>query len=232
MRYSYLLINLLTIFFPVVLSFDKRVHFYKKWRLIWPGIAITGVMFLGWDVLFTIKGVWSFNPSYIVGIKFFELPLEEVLFFLTVPFACIFIYECLNYYVKWQLSQKLSSWITVGLLIISFVLSLTYSARLYTFITFSLLYVLLGILLLILKAGFLNRFYLAFMVSLLPFYLVNGILTSIPIVLYNNNQNMGIRIGSIPLEDHFYSMALLLMNVGLFEYFRSKKANERIAGLH
>lgn len=224
LKYTYLLINLLTIFFPVVLSFDKRVHFYKNWRFIWPGMAITGLIFLGWDVLFTIKGVWSFNPDYIIGIKFCELPLEEVLFFLTVPFACTFIYECLNYYVKWQIGPKFTQAINITLIVSSFVLSLLYITRLYTFITFSLLYVLLGIMVLFVKPKFLNRFYLAFIVSLIPFYIVNGILTSIPIVLYNNHQNMGIRIGSIPFEDHFYSMALLLMNVGFFEYFKSKRA--------
>lgn len=66
------------------------------------------------------------------------------------------------------------------------------------------------------------RFYRAYAVSLFPFYIVNGILTSIPIVLYNNQQNLGFRVGTIPFEDHFYSMGLLLMNVYLYEFFQSK----------
>jgi lycopene cyclase domain-containing protein len=221
--YTYLIINILTIFFPVVLSFDKRVAFYKSWKYIWPGMALTGVLFLFWDVLFTINGVWSFNDQYIIGIKFFGLPLEEILFFLTVPFACIFIYACLNYYVKWQPDKAVARSIS-GLLALGcvFILMANFD-KLYTAVTFGLLPVLLLVLLFVIKAEWLGRFYMAFMVSLIPFYIVNGLLTSIPVVLYNNDQNLGIRVGTIPFEDHFYSMALLLMNVGFFEYFKSRK---------
>ena len=100
MKFTYLLINFLTIFFPIILSFDKRVQFFKSWKFIFPGLFITGLLFLLWDYVFTIYGVWSFNPDYIIGVYMLNLPLEEILFFVTVPFACIFIYECLNYYVK------------------------------------------------------------------------------------------------------------------------------------
>jgi hypothetical protein len=38
---------------------------------------------------------------------------------------------------------------------------------------------------------------------------------------------MGLRVGTIPVEDHFYLMALLLMNIGFFEYFKARnKAND------
>ena len=83
--------------------------------------------------------------------------------------------------------------------------------------------ILLLLLLFAFKANWLGRFYLAYLISLIPFYGVNGLLTSIPVVLYNNDQNLGIRVGTIPFEDHFYSMALLLMNVGFFEYFKNRK---------
>lgn len=222
MKYTYLLINFLTIIFPIALSFDKRVQFYKSWRFIWPGMALTGFVFLFWDVLFTIKGVWFFNNDYITGIRIFQLPLEEILFFLTVPFSCIFIYECLNYYFKWQLSKHATKWLSVTLLFISLIIAIGYAHRLYTVVTFTLLYALLGLLQLIFRAQWLGKFYITYLVSLVPFYIVNGALTSIPIVLYNNQQNMAFRIGSIPFEDHFYSMVLLLMNIGFFEYFRTK----------
>ncbi|MBD1386272.1 lycopene cyclase domain-containing protein [Mucilaginibacter rigui] len=223
MKYTYLIINVLTIFFPVVLSFDKRVAFAKSWRFIWPGMALTGFLFLFWDVLFTVHGVWSFNNKYIIGLKFMGLPLEEILFFLTVPFACIFIYACLNYYIKWQLSNTIARVISNLLIGISVTLLILNYTKLYTAVTFGLLAILLILLLYYFKANWLNRFYMAYVVSLIPFYIVNGLLTSIPVVLYNDALNMGIRAGTIPFEDHFYSMALLLMNFGFFEYFKNRK---------
>jgi lycopene cyclase domain-containing protein len=223
-KYTYLLINIATIFFPVALSFDKRVAFYKSWRFIWPGIAITGLLFLFWDVLFTVYGVWSFNSNYIIGIKFFGLPLEEILFFLTVPFACIFIYACLNYYVKWQLNTDVARSISGLLALESAFILMENTDKLYTAVTFCLLPIILLVLLFVVKADWLGRFFLAYLVSLIPFYIVNGLLTSIPVVLYNDNQNLGFRIWTIPFEDHFYSMALLLMNVGFFEYFKGRRA--------
>ncbi|MBL4676255.1 MAG: lycopene cyclase domain-containing protein [Mucilaginibacter sp.] len=219
-HYTYFIINVLTIFFPVMLSFDKRVAFAKTWRFIWPGMAITGLVFLFWDVMFTIYGVWSFSADHIIGLKFFGLPLEEILFFLTVPFACIFIYACLNYYVKWQLPRMMARNLSIALIMLSLVLSVIYHERLYTVVTFALLPI---VLFFTLKKGWLSRFYLTYFVSLIPFYIVNGLLTSIPVVLYNNDQNMGIRITTIPFEDHFYSMALLLMNIAFFEHFKKRR---------
>ncbi|HEK19695.1 lycopene cyclase domain-containing protein [Mucilaginibacter sp.] len=219
-QYTYLIINILTIFFPVVLSFDKRVAFVKTWKFIWPGMAITGIIFLFWDVLFTIYGVWSFNDQYIIGLRFFGLPLEEILFFLTVPFACIFIYACLHYYVKWQMPPTVAKGISIVLMFVSLILLAVYHNRLYTAVTFALLPV---VLLFTFKKQWLSKFYLAYIVSLLPFYIVNGLLTSIPVVLYNNAQNMAIRVTTIPFEDHFYSMALLLMNIAFYEYYKNRK---------
>ena len=186
-------------------------------------MAVTGLIFLFWDVLFTLKSVWSFNAAYITGITFFHLPLEEILFFLTVPFACIFIYACLNHYIKWQISRRLTIMISVVLLLLSATLLSLFYNRLYTLVTFGLLLLLIILLQFILKVNWLGNFYRAYAVSLIPFYVINGLLTAIPVVLYNNSENMAFRVGTIPFEDHFYSMCLLLMNVGFFEYFRSKQ---------
>ena len=222
MKFTYLLINFFTILFPLALSFDKKVQFYKKWKFIWPGLLITGLVFLFWDVLFTVDGVWSFNPEYITGITVLQLPIEEIFFFLTVPFACIFIYSCLNYYIKWEMNMRLTRIISNIIIIFSILILIFYHHRLYTRVTFTLLAFLVILLQFIYKVKWLNRFYIAFLVVLIPFYIINGILTAWPVVMYNNAQNLGLRVGSIPVEDHFYCMALLLMNIAFFEYFRLK----------
>lgn len=223
MKYTYLLINFLTIVFPVALSFDKRVAFYKSWKYIWPGMAITGLFFLVWDILFTVKGVWSFNPKYILSINIYQLPLEEVLFFLTVPFACIFIYACINHYLKYMLSDMVSEVISGAMVVLSILVLIFNSQKLYPLVTFSLLLVLVVLFEYVLRRRWLNRFYIMYIVALIPFYLVNGALTSIPVVLYSKTQTIGDRVWTIPFEDHFYLMALLLMNIGFFEYFKSRK---------
>ncbi|MGV3510126.1 MAG: lycopene cyclase domain-containing protein [Sphingobacteriaceae bacterium] len=223
-QFTYLLINFFTVLFPVLLSFDKKVRFFKSWKYIFPGLFISGLLFLIWDHIFTVYEVWWFNPEYVIGIYFFDLPLEEILFFITVPFACIFIYECLNYYVKHDVFKKASKPITIMLFILSAIMLVLFYDRVYTLITFGLL-MLLSVYLLLKKPLYMGRFYLAYLVSLIPFYIVNGVLTSIPVVIYNDLQNSGIRIGTIPFEDHFYSLAMILMNVLFFEYFRTKQIN-------
>jgi lycopene cyclase domain-containing protein len=228
MKNTYLLINFLTVLFPVILSFDKRVRFFQSWKYIFPGLFISGLLFLFWDYLFTIYGVWSFNPDYVKGIYFLNLPLEEILFFVTVPFACIFIYECLNYYIKRDLLESVSVYITYLLITLCAVLLVLFYDRVYSLITYGLLLVILLIAQFVLRLKYLSRFYLAYLVSLIPFYIVNGLLTSIPVVMYNNEENMAFRVGTIPFEDHFYSMAMLLLNIMFFEYFRNraKKVHE------
>ena len=224
-NYTYLLINILTVFFPVILSFDKKVHFYKKWKFIFPGLFISGLLYLVWDYIFTVQNVWSFNPMYILGINFFNLPLEEILFFITVPFACIFIYECINTYFNPQINPKISKTISYVLIAFSAVLLFIYYDRLYSLINFStLIFILIFTLVKQIKLD-MGKFYIAYLISLIPFYIVNGILTAIPIVLYNNTQNMGLRIGTIPFEDHFYAMSLILLNLIFFEHFRNRKQN-------
>ena len=221
-KYTYLLINFLSVIFPVALSFDKKVAFHKSWKYLWKGMLISGVIFLFWDILFTINGVWSFNPKYITGISILQLPIEEILFFLTVPFACTFIYACLNYYLKRGMDMRITRIVSNIIIILSILVLLLCHHRMYTRVTFTLVAFLVILFQFIYKVRWLNRFYVAFAVSLIPFYIINGMLTGLPVVIYNNAQNLDVRIGTIPVEDHFYLMALLLMNIGLLEYFKKK----------
>jgi lycopene cyclase domain-containing protein len=128
----------------------------------------------------------------------------------------------INHYLKWHLNIRLTRVISNIIIIFSILILVFYHHRMYTRVSFTLVAFLVILFQFILKVRWLNNFYLAYLIALVPFYIINGILTSLPVVLYNNDQNMGMRLGTIPVEDHFYLMALLLMNIGLFEYFKSK----------
>lgn len=222
--YYYLYLNLFTIFFPLVLSFDKRVHFYTNWRYLFPAMLVTGLAFITWDQYFTQNGVWGFNPDYLLGIYLGKLPLEEVLFFITVPYACVFIYECLNTYIQKEWLQPIAPALTWVLIIGNLVVGVVFWGRWYTMLTCLLVPVLLGGYLLRFRYYRLGRFYMMYLVHLLPFLVVNGILTALPIVWYNNAHNVGIRIGTIPLEDTMYSMLMLLMVILIYENLKQKGA--------
>lgn len=221
-HYTYLVLNLLSVLFPFLLSFDKKVAFYKHWKYLFPAIGISGLFFIVWDIMFTAKGVWSFNPHYVIGLDVVNLPLEEILFFLCVPYACIFIYAVLNAYTKRDIlgcGQRTSMVICAVLL----VLSIVYYDRLYTLVNAGICFALVFFAAFIYKFENLGRFYLAYLVCLIPFLLCNGILTAWPVVLYNNAENMGIRLFTIPVEDLFYCMSLLLFPVLIMDFFNRKK---------
>ncbi|PSR52221.1 lycopene cyclase domain-containing protein [Adhaeribacter arboris] len=218
--YIYLYLNIFTILFPFLLSFDKRVQFYKTWKYLFPAIAINAFIFIVWDFLFTQHGVWGFNNDYLLGIYLFNLPLEEILFFITVPYACVFIYECLNVYIKKNYLQHGALLATILLAIFISIIGLLHLQQLYTSVTFLFLPVILLIHYSIFKDRLLGRFYLMYLVHLAPFLLVNGVLTSLPVVWYNNGHNLGIRLTTIPIEDTMYSMVMLLITITAFEYFR------------
>ena len=77
---------------------------------------------------------------------------------------------------------------------------------------------------LLFKEKYLGRFIFAYLVHLIPLMICNGILTGglteEPVVIYNNSENLGIRIWTVPIEDLIYSMTLLLINISFLEYFR------------
>ena len=75
-------------------------------------------------------------------------------------------------------------------------------------------------------------FYTMYIISFIPFLIVNGILTNglvgispEPIVWYNNAEILSVRIMGIPVEDAVYSMLLLLSNVTVYEFLRRTQAH-------
>ncbi|MBN1870436.1 MAG: lycopene cyclase domain-containing protein [Candidatus Omnitrophica bacterium] len=227
--YTYLLVDLLTISLPFVFSFEKRIGFAKKWKYVLPSILIVAAVFVTWDQYFTRRGVWGFNPKYVIGRYFLGLPLEEILFFFCIPFSCLFIYEVVRYLQKQDALGGILKPFTnvlIGMLLLTAVWNVD---RVYTSTTFLLMAVLLAVHLYVIKPDYLGYFFQMYLISLIPFLIVNGILTNGlrfidagPVVWYDNTENLSFRILNIPVEDFIYSMLLLLLNTTVYEYFKKR----------
>ncbi|MNI69679.1 hypothetical protein D3C85_1410710 [compost metagenome] len=108
------------------------------------------------------------------------------------------------------------------------ILFFSYS-RWYTLINFGFLLVVLGYVEYVnVRLRFMYRFFRAYLVSLIPFYIVNGFLTAIPVVMYNDKENLGFRVGTIPFEDHFYLMGLLLLNIYFYEKYKDRAESKSL----
>jgi lycopene cyclase domain-containing protein len=227
MKYLYLILDLGTIFIPFLASFHPRLQFYKKWRSLLYSLVITGAFFIVWDIWFTRAGYWGFNADYLLGLSMASLPIEEWLFFVCVPYACVFTYEAVHV-LKPNLQYSFSwfTGITLFLGLLSGVLFVFNYDKWYTFINFATL---LGVLVL----GFLKfplllqRFYPVFCLLVVPFLIVNGVLTGSMIenqvVWYNNAENLGIRFFTIPVEDFGYAFSLIFINLMLLHTFEKKR---------
>lgn len=217
LKLTYLAINFFSVLFPFLLSFDKKVAYYKRWKELFKSIFIVGLFFIVWDIFFTKIGVWSFNPQYIIGIYFMGLPLEEILFFIFVPYASIFIYDCYKAYFKYRVNEKIGKKICIYSGVILLIFGFIHFDKHYTFYNSlfgSLLLLYHG---LINKKYVLGAFFIPYLIHLIPFLIVNGFLTAIPVVIYNNLENLGIRIYTIPVEDTIYALTMMLGVITFYE---------------
>lgn len=224
-NYLYLFINIAAFIVPFLCSFYRPAPFFKKWRYVIPAIVVSGVLFVVWDAVFTRHGIWGFNKNYLFGVSFFGLPLEEILFFFCIPYACLFTYFALNRLIArdFLFPARVVISVIIGLALICIGI-LSYD-KLYTAVTF----ILTGLTILWLgvrqRAPWLGRFYFSFIVLQIPFLIVNGALTGLlttePVVWYNDQENLGIRITTIPVEDVVYALLMLLVPIALWETWES-----------
>ena len=225
--YLYLLLNLGSISIPLLYSFNKKMNFIKQWKTVFMAIILVAIFFIIWDVIFTKNGIWGFNEAYHLPYKIAGLPIDEMLFFICIPYASIFIHYSLEYFKpKVLLSDKIVNQITYFLLIVTAITLFFNLDKWYTSINYSLLILTLLVALFLAKY-ILKRFYISFVIILVPFLIVNGILTGSfipePVVWYNNTENLGIRLFTIPIEDIGYAFSMLFWVVFLNEQF--KKSN-------
>jgi lycopene cyclase domain-containing protein len=202
------------------------MRFIKHWKAVFSSLLIVATVFLIWDAIFTAYGIWGFNPDYHLNILFLGMPIEEWMFFFCIPYASIFIHYSLKHFKpELVLSKKKTQIITLFLIAILVPIVFVNTDKWYTFVNFSFVIFVL-ILGYFYGIKYLKRFYISFLIILIPFFIVNGILTGTgleePVVWYNNAENLGIRLLTIPIEDIGYAFTMIFGNVLLIEKFKKK----------
>jgi len=220
----YLSLLIFSVSVPLILSFDRKVGFYRLWSALFPALIIIGSIYITADILFVRYGIWGFNPAYHTNIVIAGLPLEEWLFFVLIPYACIFIhYVFISYYPDLMISDRITRILTLTLMLILLMVLLNSYDKVYTLFNFSLLIIALAAALFD-RNQLLNRYYISFLIMLIPFFITNSILTGtfIPeeVVWYNNSETLGIRLLTVPVEDIGYAFSLILLNLLLISRFR------------
>lgn len=227
MTYTYALILFFTVVICFIASFDRRIQFNKHFGSFLKAAVLVAVPFLLWDVWFTQKGVWWFNTDYTLGIMLAGLPLEEILFFIFIPFSCVFTYFCFDQFFKLDWLSGFNNLIVFVTVIVCSVVALLHVDKIYTLVTALITIFTLVYLHFIVRANWIGKASLVYTVLMLGFFPVNGVLTGSflqhPIVNYNPEDFLGIRMFTIPVEDAVYGYAQFLLVLYFFKKFQTKQ---------
>ena len=229
MLQNYLTLDILILIFPLLFSFKWVFPYYKNYKPLFASILIVGGAYILWDILVTLRGDWWFNHEYLIGLEFI-IPLEEALFFVVVPYSCIFIYENLQYFSP-DTELKFNKWIYYAIAILLAITAIIFYHQEYTVLA------LLSVTTFLLIAAtwfpdlLQSRNYWAYiLISFGAFIIFNYLLTSIPIVLYNPvaiwggtvDQIWYGRFITIPFEDFFYNFSMLSFYLLVYRYFKKR----------
>ncbi|MBN1987255.1 MAG: lycopene cyclase domain-containing protein [Prolixibacteraceae bacterium] len=223
-NYAYVLLLLVFFAVPAGITLKRSDGFVGKLKYLLPAMLFSGAIFILWDIRFAELGIWNFNSDFVLGISLKNLPLEEWLFFLVVPFFSVYIYEILKTRLLQVRQPNIFVAISLVLLVMYALLAYFFRRNLYTFFTFFLLTIYFGYT--IFRNNFKQnypRFYLSFLFAVVPFLILRGILTALPVVTFNTEHIVNIHIFSVPVEDLGYFFLLHLMNITIFEYLRIRQ---------
>ena len=216
MNFEYLIFNLVVISGPAFFGSLKCCYIWNHWKQILIAIALPAIPFLFWDALVT-GAHWNFNPEYVSGIKIINLPIEEILFFITVPFACLFTWEMIIRRAKEKTLNLNWLRMLVYFALPAGIYFFTIGKQ-YTGLTLSFLF-LANLVDQFLKTNLLfdRRFYFYLLLIVIFTLIFNGYLTWRPIVTYGVEYQLDFRTITIPVEDFFYGISLLWMNTSLYK---------------
>lgn len=220
MKYEYLIFNIIVISGPLFFGSLKKFYFLNHLRNAFISILLTAIPFIIWDIIVTERH-WFFADKFTLDLRIFGLPIEEILFFITVPYACLFTWQMLkkfgnnNSVIQKKENAKILifSVTVIALAIINFLDGKEYTGLAFFFFGISILFDRYIGSQIITKKIFIYYFLLVSIFTLI----FNGYLTWRPIVTYDIAYQLDFRIFTVPIEDFFFGYALLIFSTSIFE---------------
>ncbi len=203
---------------------NKRLTIFGSVKYMFPAIAFSAAILIMIDLQFAKLAVWSYHPKYVLGINLLDLPVEEWLFFLVVPFLGIFIYELVKQ--QFRHIEYPNFFLLLSLIVLVLVGVTAYSShnKIYPFFLFFLITIYLG------YTIFRNRFkthytkfYLSYIILLVPFILIEKVLIGLPIIEYNDVYFLGVQLFSIPVENFASLFLLHIIAITVYEYLKERR---------
>lgn len=227
--FHYLLLDILYLAIPLSLSFSGKAPFFRKWKYLGISTLVTGIIFFSWDVVFTSMGIWEFNPDRLAGPFILNVPLEQALFYICMPYAAVFVYHTLTHAIERDYIYFHHELISSGLSVIFMVLGIFHMDKAFTGTVFVISGIFLAFQMIVLKPRYMSRFYFAtplILLLLIPHALLITGQFSIQLVVWHDiRETMGIRLGTAPVEVLLFGWLIVLVNVTGYEWLRMRAAD-------
>lgn len=220
---EYLLFDLLILAAPLLVGAWKPAWFYDRLGAALRSTLLMAIPFVAWDAAVAGRH-WWFDERYTLGLELLGLPIEEIMFFVSVPLACLFTWETLVKAPRAVARPGLAWLYPVAWLLVPVGLALIVHGEEYT----GAAVLALGLAALLdhaLGVGLLlaPRAYVFFGVVLLLTAVFNGYLTGRPVVHYGEQYILGPRIGTVPVEDFIYGLALVWGTTVLYQRSQGRR---------
>jgi len=223
-NYWYLLILLVLAGVTMFLFLKKTIVFIMEIKYMLPALIFSGAIFVLFNNRLHETGIIHFNTNYLLGGNIFNLPVEEWLFLLIMSLFAFSVYILVS--VRFANLEKPYFFMGISVVLLLAFGFEAWSSRqkLVPFFIFFLLVIYFGYTLFRNRfKSHLAKFFISYLIVVVPFLIIRAIVNSLPVILYNNDYILGLRLFNMPVEEFGYLFLLMLINITIFEYLRDNQ---------
>lgn len=224
MKFTFLLLALGLFIPPIIFHLDKKIFKDGNFKATLGASLVSAIVFATIIVVLRLLNVVAFDTNNTIGVVFRDVPLEQYLLYFSFSFAAISVNSYFN--VKFPNNDLQKYSLAVSNLLLGLCVAFLFFGypKWYTLSTFATLLISLFLIEYVGRLRFMYRAYRAFVLMLIPFYIVYGFLFWSETLLIAKHQVTGMNVAKIPIETYFMALSMLLVSIYMFEFFKSRKA--------